>query len=166
MHSRNGFSLIELMVVIAIVAIMASVGYPSFQTLIMDNRITSQSNALLGVLQLARSEAVTQRKQMTVCPSGNASACTSPLNNKWETGVVIRNVADATVVRVLSLSGDTTVTESGTVSITFATDGTTANGGTLRVCDSRGDASSRTILINAAGQTRSRAYQAGDLACP
>ncbi|BAU72550.1 Type IV fimbrial biogenesis protein FimT [Metapseudomonas furukawaii] len=152
------------MVVIAIVAIMASIGYPSFSTLIMNNRITSQTNALLGVLQLARSEAVTQRKAMTVCPSSNQSTCAAPNNNRWANGLVIRN-ADVGVVRVLSLSADTPVLGSGTASVVFATDGTSA-GGTLRVCDSRGDADSRTILINAAGQSRSRAFQAGDLACP
>ncbi|MNZ64961.1 Type II transport protein GspH [compost metagenome] len=148
------------MAVIAIVAILASIGYPSFQTLIMNNRMTSQTNALLGAFQLARSEAVTQRQTITVCPSSDQATCSG---NNWSLGVLVRR-ADASVVRVLPAATGNTVT--GTASITFATDGSTANGGTLRICDSRGDSDSRTLLVNAGGQARSRTYQAGDAACP
>ncbi|BAN46671.1 GspH/FimT family pseudopilin [Metapseudomonas resinovorans] len=163
MHSRKGFTLIELMVVIAIVAILASIGYPGFQTLIMNNRMTSQTNGLLGVLQLARSEAVTQRKVTTVCPTTNQSTCAAA-GTDWNVGVLVR-LSDATVVRVTPAVANGALSLSGANSITFAIDGTTANGGALRVCDSRGDANSRTILINTAGQSRSRAFQAGDVAC-
>jgi type IV fimbrial biogenesis protein FimT len=161
MHQRsNGFTLIELMIVIAIVAILASIGFPSFRLLIQNNNMTAQANGLLGVLQLARSEAVTQRQRVTVCPSNDQSTCNSV---DWNDGGLARR-NDGTIIRVIPASDDTSTL--GAVSIVYETDGTSAGGGALRICDERGDASSRTINVNAAGQASSRTYQAGDLACP
>lgn len=161
MHLRNGFTLIELMVVIVIVAILASIGVPSFRTLIQNNNLTSQTNGLLGLLQLARSEAVTQRQQVTVCPSSDQATCNGA---DWNDGGLVRR-SDGTIVRVMPASTDMSIL--GSASIVYETDGTSA-GGALRICDGRGDASSKTINVNAAGQTSSRAYDEdeGDAACP
>lgn len=159
MHLRNGFTLIELMIVLVIVAIMASIGIPSFRTLIQNNTMTSQANGMLGLLQLARSEAVTRRQQVTVCPSSDQNTCNSA---NWNVGGLARRT-DGTVIRVVPASTETST--SGTAAVTYAADGTSA-GGTLRICDARGDTNSRTINVNAVGQASSRAFQAGDAACP
>jgi len=161
MQRHNGFTLIELMVVIVIVAILAGIGVPSFRTLIQNNNLTSQTNGLLGLLQLARSEAVTQRQQVTVCPSSDQATCNSV---DWNDGGLVRR-SDSTVVRVMPTSTDMSIL--GPASIVYETDGTSA-GGALRICDERGNTSSRTISVNAAGQTSSRAYDEdeGDTACP
>ncbi|GLZ84048.1 hypothetical protein Pres01_00990 [Metapseudomonas resinovorans] len=124
-----------------------------------NNSMTSQTNGLLGVLQLARSEAVTQRQQATVCPSNDQGTCNSA---SWNDGTLARR-DDGTVIRVMQANADFNIV--GPASIVYAADGTSV-GGTLRVCDSRGNADSRTIIVNAAGQAGSRTYQAGDSACP
>ncbi|NQD91971.1 prepilin-type N-terminal cleavage/methylation domain-containing protein, partial [Pseudomonas sp. CrR25] len=105
MHLRNGFTLIELMVVIVIVAILASIGVPSFRTLIQNNNLTSQTNGLLGLLQLARSEAVTQRQQVTVCPSSDQATCNGA---DWNDGGLVRR-SDGTIVRVMPASTDMSI---------------------------------------------------------
>src|SRR5690606_4323840 len=53
----TGFSLIELMVVVAVVAILAVVAYPSLTSVINSNRLSSNANELVASLQYARSEA-------------------------------------------------------------------------------------------------------------
>lgn len=161
MHRHRGFTLIELMVVLAVLAIVASIGIPNFRVLIQNNNISTQTNALLGVLQLARSEAVTQRQRITVCPSSDQSTCNSA---PWSAGGIARRTSDGAIVRVIPANTATTIF--GASSLAYETDGTSSAGGTLRICDERGDASSRTINVNVAGQASSRRYQAGDTACP
>jgi type IV fimbrial biogenesis protein FimT len=61
MNERNaqwGFTLIELMVVVAVLAIVATVAVPSFQQLIENNRLATESNRILSAMSFARSEAV------------------------------------------------------------------------------------------------------------
>lgn len=66
-NSRRGFTLVELMVTIAILAILATIGLPSFQRLIADYRVSAQANSVQGLLQFARSEAVKRRESVSVC---------------------------------------------------------------------------------------------------
>lgn len=63
---NSGFTMIELMITVVVLAIIAAIAVPSFQTLVENNRITTQSNALLGALQLARSEAIKRGVNVSV----------------------------------------------------------------------------------------------------
>jgi len=53
-----GFTIIELMITIAIGGILLTVAVPSFQTLIKNNRVTTQANLLIGDINMARSQAI------------------------------------------------------------------------------------------------------------
>ena len=55
MKKQNGFTLVELMIGLAIAAIVLSIGVPSFGDLMRNNRMTTQVNELVGALNLARS---------------------------------------------------------------------------------------------------------------
>ncbi|TNF61933.1 MAG: prepilin-type N-terminal cleavage/methylation domain-containing protein, partial [Burkholderiales bacterium] len=75
MRLQSGFTLIELMVTITVLAVLLGVGVPSFQATIQGNRITTAANDLVAALQYARSEAVRRGVNVTVCSSNDQSTC-------------------------------------------------------------------------------------------
>jgi len=84
---QAGFTLIELMIVITILAIFVVVGVPNFQNLIGDNRLSTQANSLVSSLQLARSEALKLRTPVTVCRSTNGTSCSG--SGDWDFGWLV-----------------------------------------------------------------------------
>ncbi|PID33763.1 MAG: hypothetical protein CR955_00910 [Thiotrichales bacterium] len=72
---NSGFTLIEMIVTITIVAIFASIAVPSFSNLIKKNRITTSTNEFISSLVLARSEALKRSRDVTVCASDDQTSC-------------------------------------------------------------------------------------------
>jgi type IV fimbrial biogenesis protein FimT len=66
MKGVKGFTLIELMVTIAVLAIIVTIAIPSFQDIIERNRVVTQANNILSAVQLARSEAVKRGETITL----------------------------------------------------------------------------------------------------
>ena len=69
----HGFSLVELMVTVAVIGIVAGIGYPSFQELLAAQRVRAASSALYDSLLIARSEAL-KRNVATQFVSANLTA--------------------------------------------------------------------------------------------
>lgn len=69
MNKSYGFTLIELMITLAIVAIVLAVGVPSFQGMMRNNRIAAHTNDFLGSLNLARSEAIKRGQRVALAPN-------------------------------------------------------------------------------------------------
>lgn len=83
----HGFTLTELLVVMAIVGILLAIGTPTFRSVTNSNRIASEINGLLGDMQFARLEAIKQGVPVTVCVSSNATSCTG--TNSWRNGWIV-----------------------------------------------------------------------------
>ena len=81
MFLRSGFSLIELMVTIAIVSILLTLGIPSLSTVLRNITLTTQANNFVAAINLARSEAI--RRNTAVTLSATASNITQ---HHWESG--------------------------------------------------------------------------------
>ena len=75
MREPKGFTLVELIIVLAIASILLTVGVPSFSNVINNNRITAEVNRFTASVQLARSEAVKQSRIITICRSGDGFNC-------------------------------------------------------------------------------------------
>lgn len=80
---QRGFSLIELMVVVAITAILLTIGLPSFQSSLRSNRVATSTNELLASFSLARSEAIRSPGGAAICSSTNGTACGGDWNDGW-----------------------------------------------------------------------------------
>lgn len=69
---RNGFTLIELIIVVALIAIVATIAVPSYTSLVANNQVTSTTNTLVGFLSFTRSEAVKRGRTVNVRPVDGA----------------------------------------------------------------------------------------------
>ncbi|MGY0611125.1 GspH/FimT family pseudopilin [Luteimonas sp. A501] len=82
----SGFSLIELMITIAVLAVLLAIGLPSFQGSMRSNRVATGTNELIASMSLARSEAIRSPGGAALCPSSNGTTClpdASPWTNGW-----------------------------------------------------------------------------------
>jgi len=86
-----GFTLVELMVTVAIIGIVTSLGVPNFLEMMRQNSATSLANELASSLNLARSEAIKRGTQVTVCKSANItnSSPTCSTTANWQDGWLI-----------------------------------------------------------------------------
>src|ERR1700760_1109011 len=78
----SGFTLLEVLMTIAVAAILMGIAIPSFRYITNANRIASELNGLLGDLQFARSEAIKEGRTVTVCQSGDGATCTN--STSWQ----------------------------------------------------------------------------------
>ncbi|MGE4659996.1 MAG: GspH/FimT family pseudopilin [Arenicellales bacterium] len=168
-----GFTLIELMVTIAIIGIVALIGIPAFSDFILNNRIRGQTSDFVVQLTHARSEAMRTATRVTVCP-GTEGGCSG---SNWENGWVVFVDANAnaavdsgeTVIGVgAALDGGNTL-RSATFStyISFRHDGGSTSiaggglAGSFALCDSRGYGdNARAIAVSASGRIRALAANA------
>ena len=73
MKKSFGYTLIELMSILAVVSILISVGLPLMNVFFESNRMISNTNDLVAGLNIARSEAIKQQIRVTMCQSADAA---------------------------------------------------------------------------------------------
>jgi type IV fimbrial biogenesis protein FimT len=124
----DGFTLVELLVVVAIVAVLVRIAVPSYAATITRNRILAETYSLVGDLQYARSEAIKQGLTVQMCISTDSQTCSTSATT-WAAGhIVITSPVSGTGTLLRAQSafsgGDTGVpTPSTQTSIVFSRDG-------------------------------------------
>ncbi|NMM28351.1 MAG: prepilin-type N-terminal cleavage/methylation domain-containing protein [Glaciimonas sp.] len=96
MHKSNGFTLVELMVVVAIAAILSAIAAPSLKRLIQSTTISSNVNTFLADMRYARSESIRRGGGVVMCRSDDPEAASptcgsgsGPNGNGWVSGWII-----------------------------------------------------------------------------
>ena len=165
-HSR-GLTLVESMVVVALVAILGTVASASMRGILERNRIESALHGLVGDLQFARSEAIRRGQAVSVCASADGATCAG--DDRWHDGWIVFADPDAsgTVPGAAALlrrhaawagSGHLRAT-AGTGALTYGRDGfllkLDASRAVLRAqAFAGGDAVVRCLTVNRAGRQR------------
>lgn len=107
LRSSSGFTLIELMISVLLVAVLLGIGVPSFRTLIVDQRLRAVSSDLRIALNTTRSEAVKRNRSVVLSPSdtgwGGGWSIANPdpndpviLNHQQADGITITGPGDVT----------------------------------------------------------------------
>ena len=106
MRANRGFTLIELMVTVGILAIVAAIAAPSFDSSIRNMRINGTADQLISAMSLARVEAVKRGAPVTLCPSSDGLTCSG---TDWQVGYLVTEdkTGSATGAPSFDNSGDT-----------------------------------------------------------
>lgn len=112
-----GFTLVELMITIVVLAIIIAIAAPNFTSLINSNRLTGAGNELIAVLQTARTEALRRNRTVTVCSSANGTSC-----GQGPTWIALIKGTGGEVLRQASFSSSVKTAGTGTEFV-FRSDG-------------------------------------------
>jgi type IV fimbrial biogenesis protein FimT len=166
----SGFTLLELMIVLVVLAVILVLGVPSMQSLLHRNRLRSEAGRLMVAINMARSEAIMRNSPVSICPSqmtvSGQAVCSGIYADGW---IVFGNpdkdsVVDPDTDEVLRVFGGlppgyTLTNRAGTrdalALINYLPDGSSHRNRTLLICPTRGSTvSPLSIVINIIGRPR------------
>lgn len=146
---QRGFTLIELMVSILMLAILVAVAVPMFQDSTLRSTLSAQANDLMSGAILARSEAIKRNQVVTMCVSSNGTSCTA---GSWEAGWIVISAANAPIRKHASAPTGYLI-KGNITSIAFDSTGLGASMTSLRVCRATPVGSQeRVVAISATGR--------------
>lgn len=170
---ENGFTLIELMIVVALMAILMALAGPSFTKLMNSNRLQTMADNFYTSVVLARSEALTRNVPVIMCKSSNGSTCVT--TGDWEQGWIVFEDTDVSgnkhatnepaLKRYPAMAAGYTLTTAGSTfanQLIYRPDGTANSFDTFRVCDPDADVTTGlSIVISIVGRPRMSKTVAG-----
>jgi type IV fimbrial biogenesis protein FimT len=152
MAREQGFTLIELMIVLALLGVLSAVAIPNFSEMMANNRIRTNTNTFIGAFSYARSEAVGRGSSVRVSSLSGTGAWDSGLrvwqdtdgDNAYDAGEELRQISAFTSNTITATLSD----------FEFSPTGQVDNSDTFEVCDSRTGETGRTItLLGGGGMT-------------
>lgn len=146
---NGGFTLIELMIGIAVAGVLLALAVPSFQNLMANNALRSSTADFITAVNTARAQAVNLRVNVTLEETGSS----------WSDGWRIKyGPGTVETDQTFTPSGSVTVTQSsGSGALIFTPSGMMSAGATFEICDDRTDESGRQIKIGLFGTVENTA---------
>ncbi|ART63116.1 GspH/FimT family pseudopilin [Kushneria marisflavi] len=94
---QQGFTLIEMLVVVSILAIFSMLAIPSYQKMMAHQVLDDTANALLVSMMYARNQALTHHYPVRICPAGSDHECGQSWQKGWQ---IMRGSKDTTFRRI------------------------------------------------------------------
>jgi type IV fimbrial biogenesis protein FimT len=155
-----GFTLVELMITIAVASIMLGIAVPSFRTMMISNRLTTQANDIVSAINLARSEAIKRNRSVSLCRVQNGSDATCETSSGiWTDWIIATNTGDIVRRGRIERYGTALTVRSTLVNdqAAFGSDGLVrtgtglANDRQFTVCFANGGTNNRRVVTIGAG---------------
>lgn len=87
LRRSHGFTIIELMIVLLILAAILGIGVPSLTNLLRGGELKGQLSKFQGAVAFARNQAVQRREEIAICGSANGTTCAG--STDWSSGLII-----------------------------------------------------------------------------
>jgi type IV fimbrial biogenesis protein FimT len=163
MLRRNaGFTMVELMVTVAVVGIMMYIAVPSLTAFLQDSQLSSDTNDLVASLLLARSESVTRNNTVSICKIDPADLDSCDNSESWQSGWIVfedldndgaRDGDEDIIDTYTGMNTNTVVAATNfTNFLTYRPSGATNTQGQFNLCVSSSVA--QNIIVNATGRPR------------
>jgi type IV fimbrial biogenesis protein FimT len=174
----RGFTLVELMVTVFIAALLFGIAIPSFRSIMANNRLVTQTNEMVGALQIARSEAITRNTTVMFCRTAAAAdtACAGgTATSSWLFWIVRYGAGANPVIRSAAIptyGGGMKITSNfSNNTVVFSSDGLARNGTAtgalltatelLTVCSSTITTENRRVIMPGSGSRLSTTKATG-----
>jgi len=114
MNRQSGFTLLELMTTLAIAGVLGMLAVSGYSSLVLSNRLSTNTNEFIADVSTARSEAIKRNAVTTICKSTNGTSCAT--TGSWTDGwiVLVDSNSDGVVDEVVrvhqALPGNNTFT--------------------------------------------------------
>jgi len=167
MNKMRGFTLLELIITVVVAGVLFAIAAPNFQSMVQNNRASTQVNHFVTATTMARSEALRQSRPVTLCISSDQESCTG--GDDWAVGWLIIEGEDGDYGDVLRSWGPASGNPSMTAStnrIAFQANGRTDMSGTVTIShrfDSCIGDQPRDIRLRATGRTVVERIDCADL---
>lgn len=157
----RGYSLYELVMTLALAALILTIGLPSFGSLVADKRLRAETDALFHAFHLARKSSIARRRAVSLCPSADGATCSPGAD--WSAGWIVFGNADRDEPpqvdageRVLATHGvdERVRVVANRGGFTLRSTELRATNGTLVVCDRTGRAAARAVVVSYTGRPR------------
>ncbi|MDO6566198.1 GspH/FimT family pseudopilin [Alteromonas sp. 1_MG-2023] len=150
-RNQNGLTLLEMLITVAILAILIGIVAPSINSILVKNRVTGDINTLSAIAQQARFTAVDEQFNVLLCPTTDYGSCVNDWANAKmvfidENGNGSRDTNEELIASSDPLnSGNTISGITGTV--TFTEQGSISTAATITICPNSADVSYASALL-------------------